>query len=324
MSTDVQPSSSLALEARFQKRRNSFKALFNRGHSTNVPSVEKPLPPAPSRRHTRASSLVEFFSKLDPKNRPEKGGTLREGIDWQEGSDKLATHILANSIAHPSTRIPAPESPVKRIKRKPVPQKVVQDEEIQARKARRELRRSFRESDDFLGIQGINPRTGRRDISVSISMSGETTTTNHSSISENMRLYLEKGIRELNEMKRAYKVAEAKFNAQWERYKALRLEKKEKEKKKRDRDKAKQRGKREAKWQLSETGWNTVFSPDLTPALGSPGGGMREEREDYFSGGMSPISESPTGERGELHGRVRREFVRASGTRHRRHRRSYK
>lgn len=292
-----------------------------------MPSVDKPLPPIPGKRHTRVRSLIQFFSKLDPKNKPEKGGTLREGIDWRECSDKLEAHIVPNTSAHPPNLILAPESPAKRIKRRPVPQRVVQkaqNDEIKARKVRREARRSFRESDDFLGVQGVNPRTGRRDISVSISMSGETIATNPSSVSENMRLYLEQRIREINELKKGYEMAQAKFNAEWEQYKALRVEKKEREKKEREKDRAKKRRRREAKWQLSETGWNTVFSPASTPVLAGPGEGAREERNEYFGGAMSPISGSPTGEPGGLHEKSRRGGLRMCITRHRRHRRSFK
>jgi len=179
------------------------------------------------------------------------------------------------------------------------------EKEQEIRRARHEARRSFRHSEDFLGVQGINPRTGRRDISE------ETSITEPSSASEEMKLKMDQHVREINRLQRAYETAQAKFNADWARYRDSKAKKK-----KRRRVPVK-----EARWQLSETGWNSVFTPNLTPIRASPA--EPTVRADYFGGSLrTGVPKLLYGTPSNYHS-VRRRFT-LPMRRRRRHRRSFK
>ncbi|KAH7391495.1 hypothetical protein BKA64DRAFT_106401 [Cadophora sp. MPI-SDFR-AT-0126] len=120
------------------------------------------------------------------------------------------------------------------------------------KKARREQRRSLKESGDYLGVQGANPRTGYWDVS-----SG----SEPSQMSEETKRKLEEEAREVAERKRRYEEAEMKHRVELERVQTMRENKKKMEKKMKQR--------RRGKWQLSENGWSSVAEPDLSPIIQS-------------------------------------------------------
>lgn len=139
------------------------------------------------------------------------------------------------------------------------------------KKARREQRRSLRESGDFLGVQGANPRTGYWDVS-----SG-TSSSEPSQKSEETKKKLDEEAKNIEEQKQRYEEAKAKHQAELARVQSLRDNKKrEKEKRKRMELKMKQR--RHGKWKLSEDGWRSVAEPELSPivqsVVGSPARGQ--------------------------------------------------
>ena len=70
------------------------------------------------------------------------------------------------------------------------------------KKAHREQRRSLRESGDFLGVQGANPRTGYWDVSEA------TTSSDPSQVSDETKRKLDQQARKLGEQKRAYEEAQ--------------------------------------------------------------------------------------------------------------------
>ena len=138
------------------------------------------------------------------------------------------------------------------------------------KKARREQRRSLRDSGDFLGVQGANPRTGYWDVSSGTSSSGP------SQMSEETKKKLDEEAKNVEEQERRYEKAKAKHDAELSRVQTLRDNKKiEKEKRKKMELKMKQR--RRGIWKLSEDGWHSLAEPELSPIIqsvaGSPGKG---------------------------------------------------
>ncbi|CZR62453.1 uncharacterized protein PAC_12350 [Phialocephala subalpina] len=132
---------------------------------------------------------------------------------------------------------------------------VVTSQQIyEEKRARREQRRSLRESGDFLGVQGANPRTGTWDINGS-------TSSEPSEMSEEIRRLLAKG-RELADKRRQYEEAHRLQQIELQRVQALRDEKKKARTEKRERE---LRLRRRGKWQLSDNGWKSVVEPDLSP-----------------------------------------------------------
>jgi hypothetical protein len=147
------------------------------------------------------------------------------------------------------------------------------------KKARRQQRRSLRESGDFLGVQGANPRTGYWDVS-----SG-TSSSEPSQMSEETKKKLDEEARDIEEKKRKYEEAQAKHQAELSRVQSLRdNKKKEKERRKTMELKMKQR--RHGKWKLSEHGWSSVAEPELSPVVqsvvGSPERGKFARLESTF------------------------------------------
>jgi hypothetical protein len=291
-------------------RRYSIRALFN---------IKTPIP---LKIHARTQSLIDVFIRLNPKNRPERGGTLREGIDWNDGSDsERHSHIPippyqpiswrhSYTTKNPGRRqLEEEDLNSKTTVENGVAKEMIKkyQDEIMARTERRAARRSFRESEDFLGIQGVNPRTGQRDISEA------TTSTHPSLVSEETRQKMDQQAKEISELKKAYETAQARFNVEWARYRAAKEEKKEIERRK---------GivKRKAKWLVSENGWNTVLTPDLTVIDTSSGG--EGAGGGYFREVIPVIPEHSIVASVDF--RFGRGFTRGSSSRHRRHRRSFK
>ncbi|KAK2626402.1 hypothetical protein QTJ16_004664 [Diplocarpon rosae] len=120
------------------------------------------------------------------------------------------------------------------------------------KKSRRQQRRSLKDSGDYLGVQGANPRTGYWDVS-----SG----SEPSQMSDETKRKLDEEARKVAEQKSRYEEAESKHRLELERVMSMR------EKKKKLEQKMKQR--RRGKWKLSENGWSSVAEPDLSPIVQS-------------------------------------------------------
>lgn len=138
------------------------------------------------------------------------------------------------------------------------------------KKARRVQRRSLRESGDFLGVQGANPRTGYWDVS-----SG-TSSSEPSQMSDETKRILEEESKEVERQRQRYEDAKAKHQTELARVQSMR-DKKKKEKEKRKRMELKMKQRRHGKWKLSEDGWRSVAEPELSPivqsVVGSPARG---------------------------------------------------
>jgi hypothetical protein len=132
------------------------------------------------------------------------------------------------------------------------------------KKSRREQRRSLRESGDFLGVQGANPRTGYWDIS------DATSSSEPSQISETTKLRLDLQAMELAEQKKKYEEAQKSHQEELVRIQTLKELKKEKGEQKKTELKMRQR--RHGKWRVSENGWSSVAEPELSPIQQSVAG----------------------------------------------------
>jgi len=132
------------------------------------------------------------------------------------------------------------------------------------KRSRREQRRSLRESGDFLGVQGANPRTGYWDIS------DATSSSEPSQMSEETKLKLDQQAKELAEQKRKYEQAQESHQKELMRVQISKIMKKEKGEQKKVELKMKQR--RYGKWRLSENGWSSVVEPELSPIQQSVAG----------------------------------------------------
>lgn len=133
------------------------------------------------------------------------------------------------------------------------------------KRSRREQRRSLRESGDFLGVQGANPRTGYWDIS------DATSSSEPSQMSEETKLKLHQQAKELAEQKRKYEEAQESHQKQLMRVQTSKImKKKEKGEQKKVELKMKQR--RHGKWRLTENGWSSVVEPELSPIQQSVAG----------------------------------------------------
>jgi hypothetical protein len=133
------------------------------------------------------------------------------------------------------------------------------------KRSQREQRRSLRESGDFLGVQGANPRTGYWDIS------DATSSSEPSQMSENTKLKLVQQERELAEQRKQYEKAQMLHEEDLIRIQnSKELKKKEKEGQKKLELRTRQR--RRGKWRVSENGWSSVAEPDLSPIQQSVAG----------------------------------------------------
>lgn len=130
---------------------------------------------------------------------------------------------------------------------------------FEEKKARREERRSFRESDDFIDVQGVNSRTGYPDPNSGTSSSAGDV------VSESTRQKLEDE-RRMATASREYKAAlgrRANEMRRLERERERRREKKERAEKKRAQLRARVR--KDGRWRNDGNTWSMVTEPGLSP-----------------------------------------------------------
>lgn len=198
-------------------------------------------------------SFASSLRKLLPSNRPEKGHTIRtRGKNFSESLQDDA-HTFANQeeptsdfrgesadrIVRWNTAIePSPST-------NSTPSTRTQQLYLAHREKRR-LRRSLRESGDYLGVQGVNPATGELDV---------LTPTSSSAASGFASL-----ARTVADKRGAYEAARRRLQAEkmrkWERDKeAIRAER---------------RG--SVRWTRGRSGWSSAIEPALSPIAQSSAG----------------------------------------------------
>lgn len=176
-----------------------------------------------ARGKRRSSSFAEIFSRILPSNREERGHTSR-----------------SRSPERAPIAIGEPSQPKLNLTRK-------------------EQRRSLKESGDFLGVQGANPRTGYWD------PSGSTST---SQLTEGTKKRLEDESREVDEKRRALELARLKHQADLKIVQMARDAKRaEKDGKKKADESLRKR--RLGRWKPDGNGWSSVLEPNLSPIVQS-------------------------------------------------------
>jgi predicted ribosome quality control (RQC) complex YloA/Tae2 family protein len=130
------------------------------------------------------------------------------------------------------------------------------------KKARRERRRSLRDSADFLGVQGANPRTGYWDVSTG------TSSSEPSQMSDETKRKLDQEAKDIEEKKGKWEEAQSKLEAELKRVQAIK-DQKRKEKIEQKKLKVELKQRRHGKWRLSEDGWSSVAEPELSPIIQS-------------------------------------------------------
>lgn len=124
----------------------------------------------------RSSSFASTLKKLFPSNKPERGGTLRQrGFHESQGDASISASRSTPSVLQDSSRLREPTDKLVRCNTAvdlvssaspssstTSPGTHSQQLYLERREKRRQ-RRSLKESGDYLGVQGINPRTGELD-----------------------------------------------------------------------------------------------------------------------------------------------------------------
>ncbi|PBP24114.1 hypothetical protein BUE80_DR005000 [Diplocarpon rosae] len=226
---------------------------------------------ADTRRRGRAGGRVAPGSETVGRDEGRRGSIGRSGLKNLFGSwgkkVKVEDPTESPEIYHLSKPLPA-LPPVLVISRQDVDlqmpsfsgvsdqkETTVAQQIFEDKKSRRQQRRSLKDSGDYLGVQGANPRTGYWDVS-----SG----SEPSQMSDETKRKLDEEARKVAEQKSRYEEAESKHRLELERVMSMRENKKKLE------QKIKQR--RRGKWKLSENGWSSVAEPDLSPIVQSQAG----------------------------------------------------
>lgn len=133
------------------------------------------------------------------------------------------------------------------------------------KKARRAKRRSVRDSGDFLGVQGANPRTGYWDPSTG------TSSSDPSQMSEETRRRIDQEANDLKEKKRKWEEAQIKLETELKRVQTIKDQKRsERAEQKKIDTRARQR--RHGQWGLNDNGWSSVAEPELSTIIQSLAG----------------------------------------------------
>lgn len=195
-------------------------------------------------------SFASSLRKLLPGNRPERGHTLRKrgyhfsdtidnastpasktgpvgSYDQQKSADKL---VRWNTTIEPSLSRPSMSrntSPVSRTR-----QLYLEGRE------RRRLRRSLKESGDFLGVQGVNPATGELNVLTPSSSSAGYFPSLAKTVLDAKESY-----------ERARRQLEAEKMRKWER----------------DKQAIREERRCNVRWKKKRYGWSSAIEPNLSP-----------------------------------------------------------
>lgn len=194
---------------------------------------------------TYSMSFASSLRKLLPSNRPEKGHTIRTRDNLSESLQDDA-HTIGNQgtpVSDPrgesSDRIVRWNTAIEPSRSSNSTPSTRTQQLYLAHREKRRLRRSLRESGDYLGVQGINPATGELDV---------LTPTSSSSASGFASL-----ARTVEDRRGAYESARRRLQAEkmrkWERDKeAIRAEHRS-----------------NVRWMKRRSGWSSAVEPALSP-----------------------------------------------------------
>lgn len=216
---------------------------------------------AAAKSRGRSSSFACTLKKLLPGHKAERGGTLREGgyhgsldnisipaitsttsASQCIRSDRIDQRNIATELSSPAAPSNSASSPGTRS----------QQLYLERREKRRQ-RRSLKESGDYLGVQGINPRTGEMDV---LTPSSSSASSPFGSLA-----------RVVQDKRAAYEGARCALRSEkvrkWEMDKAaLRAERR-----------------RTVRWTRNDSAWSSAVEPNLSPIEGSSAGSTPREGE---------------------------------------------
>ena len=287
----------------------------------------------PGQEKTVVDSVTSFFAKMRPRNRPERGGTLREPLHDSMDADQrrrrnetdrrkaenrrlstgspnsVSADVIPDSrwrtpVAVPQRRwkvgsrtggmqregyysstqesemltaVPilrdgslparAASNPIPR--RKPVPDHTVNGsrELFLSKQESRHRRRTLKATGDFLGVTGVNPRTGEMDVITPTTSSDEVTTAATGAGQSGTTL-------DEADLQLA-RLAECASQAQKEHEAARRDAEQRRHQKQRNRaerhKEAIRAAQQQVKWRREESQWSSVADPGLIPIAQSQG-----------------------------------------------------
>lgn len=206
-----------------------------------------------------ASSLRKFL----PSNRPGKGHTIRTHINNVSESlqdDALPIKdpktLVSDSRDEPADRIVRWNTAIEPGLRKQPSSNTSPSANSQqlylARRERHRLRRSLRESGDYLGVQGINPATGELDVLTPTSSSASEFASLAQTVSDRRNAY---------EMAR--KQLQTEKMRKWER----------------DKEAIKAEHRNNVKWMKKRSGWSSAIEPALSPIAQSSAATTPRDKE---------------------------------------------
>lgn len=125
----------------------------------------------------QTKSLASFFSGLRPRNRPERGGTLRPPTTTSPNAGRRPSAHSNNkhhAAPSPSDKITSPRRTSHHNVTSPPDKTHTRTTEISPL-AKHHARHALRKSGDFLGVTGVNPRTGEMDVLTPTTSSSDDT-----------------------------------------------------------------------------------------------------------------------------------------------------
>ncbi|OBT78946.1 hypothetical protein VF21_02860 [Pseudogymnoascus sp. 05NY08] len=200
-------------------------------------------------------------TSLPTTSTPAQNSTRRLSLRRPKG--KKAIHF-----ASPPTQIPPP-TPASRsgTSTPPLDSQQMYDQ----KRLRREQRRSYRSSEDYLTIAGANPRTGYWDVNTAI---GSTSSSEAADRARKREVEIAENRRRLEAAKQELEEALARREAEDRERDAKRA-------RRRERDEARRRekkGREAGRWRTEGDGWRMVAEPGLSPIVGSLAGSPRIDR----------------------------------------------
>ncbi|KFZ06226.1 hypothetical protein V501_07614 [Pseudogymnoascus sp. VKM F-4519 (FW-2642)] len=139
------------------------------------------------------------------------------------------------------------------------------------KRLRREQRRSYRSSEDYLTIAGANPRTGYWDVNTAI---GSTSSSEVADRARAREAEIAENRRRLEAAKQELQEALAKREAEDRERDAKRARRRERDEARRREKRAREAG----RWRAEGDGWRMVAEPGLSPIVGSLAGSPRMDR----------------------------------------------
>ncbi|OBT94923.1 hypothetical protein VE01_07490 [Pseudogymnoascus verrucosus] len=200
-------------------------------------------------------------TSLPATSTPAQPSTSR--LSLRRPKPKKAIHF-----ASPPTQIPLPTPPSRSgTSTPPLDSQQMYDQ----KRLRREQRRSYRSSEDYLTIAGANPRTGYWDVNTAIG------STSSSEVADRARAREA----EIAENRRRLEAAKQELQEALAMREAEDRERDAKRARRRERDEARRREKRAreaGRWRAEGDGWRMVAEPGLSPIVGSLAGSPRMDR----------------------------------------------